>query len=117
MSEIDIIPAPPTLPSDTPDVVRKIALALEQQGQKNLYVDCMGKNMPYATYLATMIWDLIVTGEALFADGTPLAILDHKEWMATLKFVANHVEGVAKPEVHGGLNIYKIYMGIDVDAV
>ena len=120
MPDLDMVPIntlTPQLPADTPDIVRKIAAAIEIQGQRNLYAESLGKSVAYTDYLAIMLWDLVTGGEALFADGTPLAILDHKEWLATLKFIAGHVEGVARPDTSGGMNIYKIYMGVDMDRV
>lgn len=117
MTELATTSTPTILPSDTPDVVRKIAHTLNEQGEKSIFADSLGKKVTNAQYLAIMLWDLIVNGEAIFADGTPMPVLEHKEWLATIKFIASHVEGVARPDTSGGLNIYKIYVGIDTERV
>lgn|SRR3990167_309066 len=96
---------------------RAISDALRKAGDSQAFIQAMGRKMSYREYLGIMVWDLLSNGEFLFADGTKLQLSDTSEWVALLKFVANHMDGPVTGDTNIGLNIFKVYMGIDQDKV
>ena len=96
---------------------RAISDALRKAGDSQAFIQAMGRKMSYREYLGIMVWDLLSNGEFLFADGTKLQLSDTSEWVALLKFVANHMDGPVTGDTNIGLNIFKVYMCIDQDKV
>jgi len=91
---------------------------MKKAGRGELFVESMGKKMPYQNYLAIQLWDAITTGEFLFADGTHMKIEAFKDWLDLVKFVAQHLDGPAVNEQNFiGINVYKVYQGIDESKV
>ena len=123
MSDIDIYTPTDTDLIDAPGadpnvgVKRMIADALRKAGTKEMYVAAIGKKVPYKDYLAMMLWDVVTNGEFLFADGAKITISDYAEWLSTVKFLSNHLDGNAGSDVNVGVNVFKVYMGIDTDRV
>ena len=99
-------------------IKRLIAEALRRRGTDEMYASSTGKKASFANYLALMLWDIIVDGRFLFADGTKVQIEDYGEWLATVKFVSSHIDGPVGNEVNvGQVNIFKVYKNIDSDLV
>lgn len=68
-------------------------------------------------YLAKMLWDAAVEGMATFADGSFIDLReDPRLWLDLIKFLANHLDGAASLTANfNGVNVFKVYQGIDTD--
>jgi hypothetical protein len=119
--EIEVIlPNPPSVQPPEDEVTKRIiAEAMRHGGLKKIYVDADGgKKVTQAEWLSTMVWDGITTREIIFSDGKKFLIEDVKEWLALVKFVANHLDGPVNPNaIAGSMNFYKVYVGFDPDKV
>jgi hypothetical protein len=115
---MEVITARPPLAAARQPIRRIIAHMLRKAGASKLIVDAMGKDMRHDAYLAIMLWDLVTTGEAYFADGKKLKIEDPKDWLDIVKFMSAHIDG---PQVHEGptlnVNVYKVYTNVEEDRV
>jgi hypothetical protein len=117
MSELEIMPLKP-IQAPREEIKRTIAHLIREAGKGDLFVEAMAKNMPYQNYLAIMLWDAVTEGEFLLADGRKIQISEFKDWLDLVKFMAQHVDGPAIIENNFvGINVYKIYQGIDEDKV
>jgi hypothetical protein len=99
---------------------RVIADAIRVYSQKKLSASSDGyKEGTYVDYLATMIWDGIVEGEIVFADGSTVKVAeDFRDWLDLVKFVCGHLDGgVTQSNTFNGVNIFKVYRGVDPDRV
>ena len=116
MSDMQIIQ--PAAPGGKQPPKRILAALLKQAGREEVVIAAMGKKMSYREYLAIMIWDIVTTGMMYFADGRMVQVDDFGDWLDAVKFLANHLDG---PVVQGnqftGVNIFKVYQGIDEDKV
>jgi hypothetical protein len=107
-------------PTEDSSIKRIVAEALRRRGMKEIYIDADGgKKIPYVEWLATMVWDGIIEGEITFADGKAMDIHgETKLWMELVKFVSMHLDGgVNQNAQFNGVNIFKVYKGIDPDKV
>ena len=117
MSEIEILP-PSTPTVARPPIKRVLAHMFKKAGRGELLVEAMGKKMRYDAYLAIMLWDAATTGTMYFADGTIVKISEFKEWLDLVKFMSQHMDGPAVNETNfNGVNIFKVYQGIDESKV
>lgn len=103
---------------DDSSVRRIIAEELRIRGNRQVYVEADGgSRVSYANWLATMVWDGVTEGIVTFSDGSMLDIRqDPKQWLDLVKFLASHLDG--SPSVgaqFNGVNVFKIYRGIDAD--
>lgn len=71
----------------------------------------------YIQWLSQMVWDGLVDGNVIFADGTELNVSgEPKLWIALLKFVSGHLDGAVNPNAPVNMvNVFKVYNGIDPD--
>lgn len=123
----EIIPAvPDSTLLQSPDVEgdssvkRIIAEALRHGGLKEISCDAdAGKRHSRVDWLSEMVWNGITDGIIYFSDGTELKITDSpKTWMELVKFLAAHLDGAVNSNSQfNGVNIFKIYKGIDPDRV
>lgn len=122
-SQIEIItnpsPEPALLSQDDLSVKRIIAEAMKHGGLREVFVEADNKKHTYMDYMSMMVWDGIIEGEVLFADGTKLSIKDNaKIWVDLVKFLAAHLDGAVTPASNmNQVNIFKIYKGIDPDRI
>lgn len=118
MDEIEIITPRPPSTAPKPPIKRIIAHQLKRAGRGELFVEAMGKKMRFDAYLALMLWDAATTGTMYFADGTMIKITEFKEWLDLVKFMAQHLDGPAVNETNfNGINVFKVYQGIDEDKI
>lgn len=105
----------PNMTQGESSVKRIVAEAIRQAGQKELFSSYTNKNQTYAEFLALMLYDGVVEGVVTFADGTSMAVNEAPtEWLALVKFLASHSEGgVNQNAQFNGVNVFKIYRGID----
>jgi hypothetical protein len=98
---------------------RIIAEAAKTYGLRQFLPYGAGRKISYIDYLAQMLWDGVTEGIVTFADGTQLTISSEpKIWMDMVKFVAGHLDG--PPNIgaqFNGINVFKVYQGIDPDRV
>jgi hypothetical protein len=81
-----------------------------------------GKKFTRSDYLAEMLWQGVIEGEIQFADGKSFNIKDEKDgtriWLDLVKFLAGHLDGpMGNGAQFNGVNIFKVYKGIDTDQV
>lgn len=122
--QIDIIESPQssavTSSYDDMSVKRIIAEAMRHGGLKEVYVSALGgKKVSYIEWLSTMVWDGVTEGVVTFADGTQMDLREDKKiWMELVKFLASHLDGAVNTNAQfSGVNIFKIYKGIDPDRI
>lgn len=97
---------------------RLIAELIRSVGKRDLFVAPMGEKMPYAEYLAVMLWDAVTEGKFIFANGDTFVMEDYDQWLKTVRFLSQHLDGGANLEVNTlGVNIFKVYLGIDESKV
>jgi hypothetical protein len=116
ISNSDVIPVPEVSQDET--VKRIIAEAMRRGGIRKFLPEAdPRKEVTYAEWLSTMVWDGITEGVVVFADGTKMPIGDDaKTWISLVKFLAGHLDGAVNPNAQfNGVNIFKIYKGIDPD--
>ena len=118
MSDMEIINT--NLPADIGLTKRMIADAIRTEGIGEIqYYPEANKRMSYATALAKMLWQATVDGIVFFSDGTEMKISDDpKFWLDAVKFLATHLDGPAGNTTNfTGINVFKVYRGIDPDRV
>lgn len=108
---------PLPVPAPVQNARRIIADALRQQGLKEVYVPATGTKMSYKDYLAVMLWDLVAEGQAHFMNGEIIVMEDYDDWLATVKYISQHLDGGASGDAGVNLNFFKVYAGIDPDEV
>ena len=96
---------------------RQIAALLLAEGDNEIYVEAIGAKMSQKKWLAIMVWDFITTGSMHFADGNLIRIGSFEQWMGMVKFLSTHIDGPASRDMNLGVNIFKVYNGIDVDKI
>lgn len=67
--------------------------------------------------LATILWDIVTNGRALLADGTDLIPESYSDWLATVKYLVTHLDGPVGGEEGMGTNVFKVYVGVNIDKV
>ena len=112
VEDIEIVGPPPNDPA-----IRQIATLLGDQAREMILNESNFKSMSYQECLSMMVWDLATFGEMHFADGRSMRCEDFSEWMAIVKFLANHLDGPAGKDVTAGVNIFKMYLGVDESRV
>lgn len=114
MSETEIITAPEIIPQ----IKRGIAKALHEVGEKDQPYDpnafAFTKNKDI---LATIIWDIVTTGEGALANGKIMKPESYTDWLATVKYLITHLDGPVAGDEGIGTNVYKVYVGINIDKV
>jgi len=97
---------------------RQMAGALKRQLSRRSYAATQGKKVAKREYLAKMITELALNQETFAMDGTSIQCGDYNDWLKTVQFVFNHLDGPATQEAQfNGVNIFKVYAGIDPDKV
>jgi hypothetical protein len=109
------------LPFDESLSKRMIADAMRTGGLRTV-LTADNRKKTYYDALADMIWQGIVEGEIIFADGSHFVIPELKEgpkiWLDLVKFVAGHLDGgVGVNAQFNTVNVFKVYQGIEVDRV
>lgn len=97
---------------------RKLAGNLSRQLRKRIMAAPLGKKISREQYLSKMLIDLATNWEAQTLDGKVITITDIKEWSEIVKFIHAHIDGpVGQEGQFNGINVFKVYAGIDVDKV
>lgn len=97
---------------------RKLAARLTTQLRRKILAAPLGKEVTREEYIARMLTDLATNMETQTVDGTTIKIVDPKEWLDIVKFMHSHLDGPPNQEAQfSGVNIFKVYAGVDVDKV
>lgn len=103
---------------DVPDTRRALAQMLQERGADLTFITSLAAKESYARYAAFMLWDLVVHGKAHFSDGREFEIEGYNDWLTTVKFLFQHLDGPAREGAQfNGINVFKIYAGFDPDKV
>lgn len=108
------------LTQDDTSVKRIIAESMKHGGLKSITpYSNGGKKVTYIEWLSTMVWDGITEGNITFADGSSLNLsAEPKLWLDLVKFISVHLDGQVNANAQfNGVNIFKVYKGIDPDMV
>ena len=107
-----------TAPNIVPAVRRIIADSLAQQADREVpYSPNLGAKLKNRDILATILWDIITTGEGILADGKAIKPESYTDWLATVKYLITHLDGPVGGEEGLGTNVFKVYVGINIDKV
>jgi len=98
---------------------RMLADAFRDAGLTEIFYTPDNKRMTNSQALAHMIWQATVEGEIYFADGTVMKVNENpKVWLDLVRFLSNHIDGPAGNTANfNGINVFKVYKGIDPDLV
>lgn len=114
MSETQII----TTPDVAPTVKRLIAASFVAKGDATVpYEPDAYRQTKQRDILATILWDIVTSGKGTLADGTVLAPESYSDWLATVKFLTTHVDGPVGNEGELGTNVFKVYVGVNVENI
>jgi len=107
-----------TAPDIGANLKRIIADAYGRQADVKVPYDPDGsKKYTKRDILATILWDIAIEGKAFLADGTAIAPESYSDWLATIKYLSTHVDGPVGREDAMGTNVFKVYVGVNVDKV
>ena len=97
---------------------RQLAENLQKELDTKTYIRKTGKKQRKGEFLAKMLGDLVVHGSCTTSEGEVLSPKDFKEWFDAVKFIHTHMDGPASNDTtFQGVQIFKVYAGIDVDEV
>lgn len=97
---------------------RKLASQLHRQLRKRILAAPLGKTVSREQYLAKMLTDLATNYQTQTLEGDVIKIGDMREWIEIIKFIHTHIDGpVGTDNTFNGVNIFKVYAGIDMDKV
>lgn len=96
---------------------RQLAILLEGALQQRVFISSNQKKLAKGYHMAQMLADLVVNMQAQTAAGVVIAI-DNRQWLDIVKFVHAHLDGPASQQPQfSGVNVFKVYAGIDPDKV
>ena len=105
-------------PNVVSEAKRIIADSLARQAEVQVpYSPNADKKTSHKDILATMLWDIVLQGYALLADGNRLVPEDYGDWLATVKYLVTHLDGPVGNEGEMGTNVFKVYVGVNVDKI
>lgn len=96
---------------------RQLAMLLEGALQQRVFISSDQKKLAKGYHMAQMLADLVVNMQAQTAAGVVIAI-DNRQWLDIVKFIHAHLDGPASQQPQfSGVNVFKVYAGIDPDKV
>ena len=110
----------PAVPTKDSKVSSRRILAKELIKELNSlsYASSVGKRVRKKAYLMSMLTDLALQRRTVTMDGEEITVDDTKEWLDVVKTLLNHIDGSPTQEGQfNGVNIFKVYAGIDIDEV
>ena len=114
MTETEII----TAPDIVPQIKRIIASSLAKAAEREVpYEPDAFRKIKQRDILATILWDIATTGEAMYADGKVFKPDSYSDWLSTIKYLINHLDGPVGGEEGLGTNVFKVYVGVNIDKV
>ncbi len=107
-----------TSPDPVVQVKRIIAKSLSDYAETEVnYSPNAEARMKNREILATILWDLVTFGKAKLADGTELVPESYTDWLSTVKYLVTHLDGPVSGEEGMGTNVFKVYVGVNIDKV
>ena len=107
-----------TAPDVMPQVKRIIADSLTKQADLEVpYYPNANVKTKNRDILATILWDLVTSNKAWLADGTEIIPESYSDWLATVKYLVTHLDGPVGGEEGMGTNVFKVYVGVNVDNI
>lgn len=97
-------------PGGRPPKSRALTAILETAGSRTVEVD--GKRVPAKRLMASLLWDIVVTGKATLPSGEALEVAP-REWLETVRWLYTHIDGPAKQTLEhtGEVGIYEVDIG------
>ncbi len=86
---------------------KSIAEHILEIGASKLYSSDLERKFPYAQYMTMMLWDAVAHGMVTFADGEVLSIDKYSDWLATVKYVTDNIDGPLASTTNINLTIKK----------
>jgi hypothetical protein len=120
MSESEIIVTPDVVsgPDVIPQIKRMIASSLAAIGEQEApYFSNADKMTKHRDILATILWDIVTNGSAWLADGTVFKPESYSDWLSTVKYLVTHLDGPVGGEEGLGTNVFKVYVGVNIDKI
>ena len=107
---------------ETPEIITKllriVADSLIRQAEvETSYYANAGKMTKNRDILATILWDIATNGVAILADGTEFRPESYADWLSTVKYLATHIDGPVAGEDGMAANVFKVYVGVNVDRI
>lgn len=107
-----------TAPNIDTQIKRLIASSLSREAETTVpYSGDANKDFKKKDILATILWDIVIEGHGILADGTKIVPESYSDWFATVKYLVSHLDGPAGSEEGLGTNVFKVYVGVDVNRV
>ena len=107
-----------TTPDIVPTIKRLIAASLATHGEKAVpYEPDAFRDTKNKDILATILWDIVTVGKGLLADGTEIAPESYADWLSTVKYLVTHLDGPVGTEGEMGTNVFKVYVGVNVENI
>ena len=107
-----------TTPDVVPSIKRAIASSLQRVADSELnYYPKADKRFTHRDILATILWDIAVSGVGFLADGEAIKPESYMEWLATVKYLVTHLDGPVGGDEGMGTNVYKVYVGVQIDKI
>ena len=108
----EIISVPPIVAT----VKRTIAEAMQRQAEAEIpYFPNADRKIKNKDILATILWDIVTNGIGIFADGREVKPESYADWLSTVKYLITHLDGPVAGEEGVGANVFKVYVGVNVD--
>jgi hypothetical protein len=60
---------------------------------------------------------LVTFGHAKLADGKEIIPDSYTDWLATVRYLITHLDGPVGGEEGMGTNVYKVYVGVNIEKV
>lgn len=110
----EIITAPDVIPA----IKRAVASSFARQADIEVpYAPNADAKLKNRDILATILWDIATYGFGVLADGQKITPESYSDWLATVKYLVTHLDGPVGGEEGLGTNVYKVYVGIQIDKV
>lgn len=107
-----------TAPDIQATIKRIVAKSLIAQGDRKVaYFPNADQELRNRDILAIILWDLVTFGKAKLADGTELIPDSYSDWLATAKYLITHIDGPTGQDEGYGQNVFKVYVGVNIDKV
>ncbi len=114
----DSPPAVPNKNTQGSGTRRVLARELLKELNSLTYSSAVGKRVRKKKYLMSMLTDLALTQKATTLDGEEITVQDTKEWLDVVKTVLQHIDGSPNNDSQfNGVNVFKVYAGVDIDKV
>ncbi len=107
-----------TTPDVVPSIKRAIASSLQRVADSEInYYPKADAKLTHRDILATILWDIATSGVGFLSDGEEIKPESYMEWLATVKYLITHLDGPVGGEEGMGTNVFKVYVGVQIDKI